>query len=123
MLPARGNVSFVVAQDAATLFVRTFERGVGLTDSCGSAMAASTLAAVLAGRVRDAAWITVRNRGGLVRARATAAAMVTLHGNATWEWDGVVEVDLARARAGDLRVLRHHDAEIAAWARVADAAR
>lgn len=44
-LPNRANVSFVEVRDAATLFVRTFERGVGLTDSCGSAMAASTYAA------------------------------------------------------------------------------
>lgn len=122
-LPNRANVSFVVVRDADTLFVRTFERGVGLTDSCGSAMAASTYAACLTGRIAFDHDVTVLNRGGLVRARATAAAMVTLHGNATWEWDGVVTVDLAQARAGALRVLRHYDAEIAAWARVADAAR
>ncbi|MFK3888998.1 diaminopimelate epimerase [Sphingomonas sp. NPDC079357] len=122
-LPNRANVSFVEVRDADTLFVRTFERGVGLTDSCGSAMAASTFAACLTGRIAYDHDVTVLNRGGLVRARATEAAMVTLHGNATWEWDGVVEVDLAQARAGDLRVLRHYDAEIAAWARVADGAR
>jgi diaminopimelate epimerase len=122
-LPNRANVSFVAVRDAATLFVRTFERGVGLTDSCGSAMAASTYAACLTGRIGYDHAVTVLNRGGLVRARAAADAMVTLCGNATWEWEGEVTVDLARARAGDLRVLRHHDAEIAAWAQVADAAR
>ena len=42
--------------------------------------------------------------------------MVTLHGNATWEWEGEVAVDLAHARAGDLSVRRHFDDEIAAWA-------
>ena len=40
LIPARANVSFVVAEPQG-LFVRTYERGVGLTDSCGSAMAAS----------------------------------------------------------------------------------
>ncbi|WP_294198759.1 diaminopimelate epimerase [uncultured Sphingomonas sp.] len=122
-LPNRANVSFVEVRDAATLFVRTFERGVGLTDSCGSAMAASTYAACLTGRIAFDREVTVLNRGGLVRARATPAAMVTLHGNATWEWEGVATVDLAHERAGDLRVLRHYDAEIAAWSRVADTAR
>jgi diaminopimelate epimerase len=122
-LPNRANVSFVEVRDAATLFVRTFERGVGLTDSCGSAMAASTFAACLTGRIGYDHEVTVLNRGGLVRARADADAMVTLSGNATWEWEGEVTVDLAHARAGNLRVLRHHDAEIAAWAQVADAAR
>ncbi len=122
-LPNRANVSFVEVRDPVTLFVRTFERGVGLTDSCGSAMAASTYAACLTGRIGYDRDVTVLNRGGLVRARAAADAMVTLYGNATWEWEGEVIVDLAQARAGDLRVLRHHDAEIAAWAQVADAAR
>ncbi len=122
-LPNRANVSFVEVRDPATLFVRTFERGVGLTDSCGSAMAASTYAACLTGRIAFGEAVTVLNRGGLVRASAAADAMVTLSGNATWEWEGVVTIDLAHCRAGDLRVLRRHDAEIAAWAQVADAAR
>lgn len=119
-LPHRANVSFVERLDADTLFVRTFERGVGLTNSCGSAMAASTYAACLTGRIDFGHEITVRNRGGLVRARAEIDAMVTMHGNATWEWDGEVEVDLAAERAGPVTVLRRYDEEIAAWRHVAD---
>lgn len=122
-LPNRANVSFVEVRGDDAVFVRTFERGVGLTDSCGSAMAASTYAACLTGRIAHDRAITVFNRGGLVRARAGRDAMVTLRGNATWEWEGTAEIDLLHARAGDLRVARHMDAEIAAWARVADAAR
>ena len=120
-LPHRANVSFVEVRGDDALFVRTFERGVGLTDSCGSAMAASTYAACLTGRIGYDREVTVFNRGGLVRARAAADAMVTLCGNATWEWEAEVTIDLPAARAGDLRVLRHMDAEIAAWARIADA--
>jgi diaminopimelate epimerase len=117
-LPRRANVSFVERRAADALYVRTFERGVGLTDSCGSAMAASTYAAGLTGRIAFDRDVTVYNRGGLVRARATAAGMVTLHGNATWEWEGSAEIDLARASAGALEVERHADDEIAAWAGV-----
>ena len=117
-LPNRSNVSFVEVRGPATLYVRTHERGVGLTDSCGSAMAASTYAACVTGRVAFDSDITVLNRGGLVRARAGRDAMVTLSGNATWEWEGEVTIDLATGRAGDLTVLRHFDAEIAAWAAV-----
>jgi diaminopimelate epimerase len=115
-LPNRANVSFVEVRGPDALFVRTHERGVGLTDSCGSAMAASTYAACLTGRVAFDREVTVFNRGGRVRARAGEDAMVTLHGNATWEWEGEVAVDLAHARAGDLSVRRHFDDEIAAWA-------
>lgn len=122
LLPERANVSFVEARSHDTLFVRTFERGVGLTDSCGSAMAASTYAAALTGRIGFGGETVVLNRGGRVLARAEADGMVTLHGNATWEWEGEVAVDLAAERAGDVTVARHFNEEIAAWARVVDVA-
>jgi diaminopimelate epimerase len=120
-LPRRANVSFVEVLDAQTLFVRTFERGVGLTDSCGSAMAASTYAACLTGRAAYDAELTVRNRGGLVKARADERAMVTIVGNATWEWEGSVEVDLARETASALQVTRRFEEEVAAWTAAASA--
>lgn len=119
-LPNRANVSFVEVRGAATLFVRTFERGVGLTDSCGSAMAASVHAAGLTGRVPFGTRVTVLNAGGLVRGRAEADGMVRLSGNATFEWEGAVEVDPVRRLAGDVTVGHHFNDEIAAWAQVAD---
>ncbi|MFS0773322.1 diaminopimelate epimerase [Sphingomonas sp. 1P08PE] len=113
-LPRRANVSFVVA-GIDSLFVRTFERGVGLTDSCGSAMAASVYAACLTGRWRFGETVTVLNRGGLVRAAAGQDAMVTIAGNATFEWEGDVEVDPVAATATDLIVTRRFPEEVAAW--------
>ena len=118
-LPNRANVSYVEMRPDG-LFVRTFERGVGLTDSCGSAMAASTFAACLTGRAEFGEELTVFNRGGLVRGQAESDGMVRLSGNATFEWEGSAEVDWERGLAGDLTVARHFDAEIAAWARVVD---
>lgn len=114
-LPRRANVSFVHFRNAS-LFVRTHERGVGLTHACGSAMAASTYAAALTGRIAFAVETTVFNRGGLVRATASEDGMIALSGNATWEWEGSVEVDLATGVAGDLRIDRRFDAEGEAWA-------
>ncbi len=115
-LPNRANVSFVELRGEADLFVRTFERGVGLTDSCGSAMAASTYAACLTGRRAWDAWATVWNRGGRVRARAAANGTVTLAGNATWEWEG--EVDVADGVASGLVVTRRYEDETKAWERM-----
>lgn len=122
LLPSRANVSFVEVRGPKTLFVRTFERGVGLTDSCGSAMAASVFASALAGRTEFANEIIVLNRGGLVRGQAEADGMVRLSGNATWDWQGSAEVDLASGVAGNVVVERHFNDEIAAWAAVADRA-
>jgi diaminopimelate epimerase len=120
-LPNRANVSFVEVRGSNALFVRTFERGVGLTDSCGSAMAASTYAACLTRRCGFDTEITVFNRGGLVRAAASEDGMVRLSGNATVEWAGTIAIDLATRRAGPVTVTQRHDAEIAAWRGVVDA--
>ncbi|TPG40338.1 diaminopimelate epimerase [Sphingomonas koreensis] len=119
-LPNRANVSFVEVRGPAALFVRTFERGVGLTDSCGSAMAASVVAAGLTGRIGFGTEITLFNAGGLVRGQAEADGMVRLSGNATTEWAGSAEVDFAHGRAGDLTIARHANEEIAAWAALID---
>lgn len=121
-LPNRANVSFAKLLNPQSLFVRTFERGVGLTDSCGSAMAASVVAAGLTGRIAFGAEVTVFNAGGLVRGRAEADLMVRLSGNATFEWQGSAEIDIEHARAGDVTVERHFNDEIAAWAALADSA-
>lgn len=115
LLPARANVSFVEMR-GADLYVRTFERGVGLTNACGSAMAASVFAAGLTGRVPWGRDVTVFNKGGLVRGSATApGAMVTIEGNATFEWDGTIEIDLERGMASGLEVTARRDDEVAAW--------
>lgn len=113
-LPNRANVSFVERR-GTDLFVRTFERGVGLTDSCGSAMAASTYAACLTGQIAFDTPLTVFNRGGMVRASATRDGMVTLSGNATVEWRGAIEIDLSTGKLGALEVSERFDDEIAAW--------
>jgi diaminopimelate epimerase len=114
-LPNRANVSFVEMRDD-DLFCRTFERGVGLTDSCGSAMAASTVAAALTGRIGWGRDTAVFNKGGLVRAQADEQRMVTLSGNATFEWDGSAEI--TGATASDVRVTRRFADEVAAWSDV-----
>ncbi len=116
-LPNRANVSFVEVR-GTDLFVRTFERGVGLTNSCGSAMGASTYAACLTGRIAFDVPTTVFNKGGRIRAEASADGMVTLSGNATVEWTGSVEVDLQTGVATALVVSERFPEEIAAWAAV-----
>lgn len=112
-LPGRANVSFVEVR-GPDLFVRTFERGAGLTDSCGSAMAASTFAACLTGRIAWRRPTTVWNCGGLVRAEAQEDGTVSLSGNATYEWAG--EVEVRDGRAEGLRVTRRYGDEVEAWA-------
>jgi diaminopimelate epimerase len=40
---------------------------------------------------------------------------VTIAGNATFEWEGEVTVDLAAETAHDLAVTRRREDEVAAW--------
>jgi diaminopimelate epimerase len=116
-LPRRANISFVEVRGEA-IYVRTFERGVGLTDSCGSAMAASTFAAGLTGRQPFGQMLTVYNKGGLVRAVAEApsdGARVTIEGNATFLYDATIEVDLARGVAAAPVIHARRADEVQAW--------
>ncbi|HEX8300756.1 diaminopimelate epimerase [Sphingomonas sp.] len=109
LLPARANVSFVEMR-GPDLFVRTFERGVGLTNACGSAMAASVFAAGLTGRLPWERETRVFNKGGLVRGSAGADGMVTILGNATFEYDGAIETD-----GSGLEVTKRRPHEITVW--------
>lgn len=117
LLRDRANVSFVELR-GDDIYVRTFERGVGLTDACGSAMAASTFAAGLTERVSFGREIRVLNPGGFVRGEVNADGMVILSGNATFEWDAKIEVDPATGAVGALEVTRRREDEVAAWAAV-----
>jgi len=61
------NISFVEELGKQEIFVRTFERGVGFTNACGTAMAASSLMYVLlkGGMIEEK--IQVTNPGGMVQ--------------------------------------------------------
>lgn len=112
LIPGRANVSFVELR-GQDLYVRTFERGVGLTDSCGSAMASSVFAAGLTGRVPFGASATVFNKGGLVRGSATADGIVTISGNATFLYDATVQIEDGRALPPVVHARREDEAS--AW--------
>lgn len=82
------NVSFVEELGNQKIFVRTFERGVGFTNACGTAMAASSLMYVLlkGGKVEEK--IQVINPGGMVQTivhqEDNGSYWMDLIGNATF---------------------------------------
>jgi diaminopimelate epimerase len=117
LIPGRANVSFVELR-GGDLYVRTFERGVGLTDSCGSAMASAVFAAAVTGRIPFDAAVRVFNKGGLVRGAASApgdGGMVTISGNASFLYDASVEVDPATATARPPLIHARREREAQAW--------
>ncbi len=97
IFPHGVNVSFMQRLGEQQIFVATYERGVGLTASCGTAMTASSTTAALLGVCRWDEPIEVRNRGGFVKCvchRDQSGELTTeLIGNATYVEDGVLTTD------------------------------
>ncbi len=96
VFPHGVNVSLYEVLSPTSIFVATYERGAGITLSCGTAMTASSTAATLLGYVDEGSKIEVFNRGGKVACRTVidnSAITTTLEGNATFEWVGEARFD------------------------------
>lgn len=90
------NVSLYKVLSPTSIFVATYERGAGITLSCGTAMTASSTAATLLGYVDEGSKIEVFNRGGKVACRTALkenTITTKLEGNATFEWVGEARFD------------------------------
>jgi diaminopimelate epimerase len=99
--PAGANLSVLLPLAQAEVFVRTFERGAGLTASCGSGMVAARAVYSRIGRAAPEREVVIRNAGGV----ATSSLRVrdgrwfpVLAGNATFVYRADVDpAELARA--------------------------
>jgi diaminopimelate epimerase len=81
------NVSFLQELGTGEVFVRTFERGAGLTPSCGSGVVASRAVYSRVTGADPGRRVVVRNAGGLAAAAIevrNGAWFPTLEGNATF---------------------------------------
>ncbi|MCD2347359.1 MULTISPECIES: diaminopimelate epimerase [Clostridium] len=95
VLPKGVNVSFVKVFDEKDIYVKTYERGVGLTKSCGTAMTASSVAACLSGKVDFDRKISIFNDGGMINSivhkKENGNYLVEFIGNATFVFEGTME--------------------------------
>lgn len=92
--PQGVNISLVKPLDKNCIFVATYERGAGITPSCGTAMTSASTAMALNGDCDFSTAITVRNRGGEVRCicHNEHGLATELIGNATYISKGVVTI-------------------------------
>lgn len=91
IFPEGVNLSLYEVLSERSIFVATYERGAGITLSCGTAMTASATAASLLGYVERGERLDVVNRGGMVYCTpmiANDSIVTCLEGNATFEWWG-----------------------------------
>ena len=98
--PAGANLSVLLPLAPNEVFVRTFERGAGLTASCGSGMAAARAVYSRLGRADPGREVLIRNAGGMATASLRASDgqwFPVLQGNATFVYRADVDpTDLAR---------------------------
>jgi len=103
LFPEGANVSLLQSLDDAEVFVRTFERGAGLTPSCGSGVVASRAAYSRLTGLDPAQRLVVRNAGGVAAASIEVregAWHPVLEGNATVVYRA--EVDPSGGQAGPI---------------------
>ena len=101
VFPAGANLSVLLPLEPAEVFVRTFERGAGLTASCGSGMAAARAVYSRVTPVDPGRRVTVRNAGGMATVSLTVRGdswQPVLEGNATFVYRA--EVDPATLAPG-----------------------
>ena len=96
VFPKGINVSLFCRLDEGRIFAATYERGVGITSSCGTAMTSCATAAALLGPAGFGSTVEVWNRGGRVRClpQRTPQGLVTrLTGDASFETAGKLLYD------------------------------
>ncbi|MFT5617173.1 MAG: diaminopimelate epimerase [Arenicella sp.] len=97
LLPKGVNMNFCQLLNPNSIYVGTFERGAGITNSCGTGMSASTLASCLNNHVPFGEWINVYNAGGMVKCKGeqdeNGKLKVHLLGNATYVYVGDIEME------------------------------
>ncbi|WP_312472625.1 diaminopimelate epimerase [Neobacillus sp.] len=97
LFPDGVNVSFVKPLQPGAIYVRTFERGVGFTNACGTAMSASSLVTCLQELNEFEKTINVYNNGGKVQCVVHQIAgeyKIDLIGNATYLYEATAQINL-----------------------------
>jgi diaminopimelate epimerase len=93
ILPHGVNVNFGKIISNNSIYVATYERGVGLTYSCGTGMFATTLSAVKAGHVSKGEWITLFNKGGYTKCLVNDDLSGKMIGNASYIYTADIDFD------------------------------
>ncbi|SER72060.1 diaminopimelate epimerase [Salipaludibacillus aurantiacus] len=126
VLPNGVNVSFLKKVADGRVFVQTFERGVGLTNACGTAMSASSLVSCLLGLNQFDEKITVLNPGGMVQCLVHKDGQgdyfIRLRGNATYEFNASVKIDFSNPENAEILEKTAYEEEILNYAKLAEAA-
>ena len=106
--PRGVNVSFLRCLGDNDVYVVTYERGVGITYSCGTGMSASAYVSALLSVTDYREPISVFNKGGMVKCivpepRNNQNERIKLKGNATFVFESTIDL------SDDFRAIKHRD--------------
>ena len=122
LFPDGVNVSFVKPLEEGHIYVRTFERGVGFTNACGTAMSASALVTCLIGLNELETSIDVYNPGGKVRCvvhqNADQQYTIDLIGNGTYLYKTKVTVPLENPNEFTVDEIQYYPKEYEHYAKL-----
>lgn len=105
--------------------MRTFERGVGFTNACGTAMSASSLVTCSVGLNTLESEISVYNNGGKVKCvvhhdEESQKYSIDLIGNATYEFKLSIDLDLDHPEKFEILEKQDFEAETSLYAKLQD---
>ncbi len=105
IFPKGNNLSFYKILNKQEIYVMTYERGVGLTNSCGTAMAATTLLLAHLKKIAFNQPIQVKNKGGMVVCvpKSETNFSVELIGNASFVQGFSLKYDAKNAAIESIR--------------------
>lgn len=96
-LPKGVNVNFVRKIDEDNIYVKTYERGVGLTKSCGTGMTSSSVAFFIKEGKKEYFLVNIYNDGGMIKCRVheidNRKYSVDFIGNATYVYGGAISLE------------------------------
>jgi len=90
LFPKKTNVEFVKVVSKEEAILRVFERGVGVTNSCGTGTCAAVVAGTILGLFNEKTPVTVHNDGGDLKITYNGKS-VFMEGPAVKVFDGVID--------------------------------
>jgi diaminopimelate epimerase len=93
VLPHGVNVNLGKVISETSIYVATYERGVGITYSCGTGMFSTTVSATLNDLVTKGEWITLFNKGGYTKCLVNADLSGRMIGNASYIYEAAIDFD------------------------------
>ena len=115
VLPNGVNVNLGKIISDTSIYVATYERGVGITYSCGTGMFATTVSAVINGLVKKGEWITLFNKGGYTKCMVNDDFSGRMIGNASYIYEADIDFDFENNKLNNAVNGKKYEEEIDAY--------